>query len=162
MTTATDPKEAADLDLELVREIDAPRELVWKAWTDPEHLKQWWAPQPFKTTECVMDLRPGGRFYTRMQGPDGEDFPGDGVFLEVIENQRIVFTDALLPGWRPADEPFMTAIVTFEEHEGGTCYTARALHKDAGTRQKHLDMGFDDGWNQAVDQLIEVVEGLKP
>jgi len=152
---------ADGLDLVLVREIDAPRALVWKAWTDPEHLKKWWAPKPWTTVLCTMELRPGGRFRTVMRGPDGTEHDGDGVILEVVERERLVFTDALLPGWRPAPAPFMTAIITLEDHAGGTRYTARALHKDAAVLKKHEEMGFHEGWAKASEQLAEVVRSLR-
>ena len=85
-------------DLILERTFDAPRDLVWKAWTDPEHLKAWWAPRPYETPECGIDLRPGGIFYTRMTGPDGFDSSGTGCFLDVVEGEKIVWTSALGPG----------------------------------------------------------------
>jgi len=148
-------------DLALTRFIDAPRELVWRAWTEPEHLKQWWAPKPWETVGCELELRPGGRFRTVMRGPDGTEIPGDGVFLEIVEHERIVFTDALIPGYRPAENPFMTVIITLEEHGGGTNYTARVLHKDAANREKHEAMGFFEGWGTCLKQLAALVERLK-
>jgi uncharacterized protein YndB with AHSA1/START domain len=83
-----------------------------------------------------MDVRPGGVFRTLMRGPDGEEFTVQGIFLEVVENERIVFTDVLKAGYRPAQNPFFTAIITLEEHAGGTKFTARALHKDEANREK--------------------------
>ncbi|MEA3008776.1 MAG: hypothetical protein QOJ91_468, partial [Sphingomonadales bacterium] len=88
-------------DLVLERVLDAPRDLVWKAWTTPEHIKMWWAPRPYETPECEMDLRPGGKFYTRMTGPDGFDSSGTGCFLEVVEGEKVVWTSALGEGYRP-------------------------------------------------------------
>ena len=130
------------LDLKLERIIDVPRELAWQAWTRPEHVKQWFAPDPVKITDCKIDLRPGGQFYTVMQMPDGQEMPGNGCYLEVIKNERLVFTDALLPGYRPSEESFMTAIITFEPHKNGTKYTAVAKHKNTADRQTHEEMGF--------------------
>jgi uncharacterized protein YndB with AHSA1/START domain len=162
MTTATESQAGTGrLDLVLTRIIDAPRALVWKAWTDPEHLKQWWAPAPWTTPECEMDVRPGGAFRTLLRGPDGEEVSVQGVFLEVVENERLVFTDALEPGYRPAQNPFFTAIITLEEHGGGTKYTARALHKDEADREKHEQMGFHEGWGKCLDQLTALVARLK-
>jgi uncharacterized protein YndB with AHSA1/START domain len=162
MTTATESQAGTGrLDLVLTRIIDAPRALVWKAWTDPEHLKQWWAPAPWTTPECDMDVRPGGVFRTLMRGPDGEEFTVEGVFLEVVEKERLVFTDALGAGYRPAQNPFFTAIITLEEHAGGTRYTARALHKDEADREKHEQMGFHEGWGKCLDQLTALVARLK-
>lgn len=148
-------------DLELTRLIDAPRVLVWEAWTNPEHLKAWWAPAPLTTPECEMDVRPGGIFRTLMRQPDGTEYPGTGVFLEVVEHRRIVFTDALLPGWRPSGEPFMTVIITMAYEGDRTRYTARVLHKDDADRARHEEMGFRQGWGTCLDQLAALAVRLK-
>jgi uncharacterized protein YndB with AHSA1/START domain len=159
---------AEDNDLVLERILDAPRDLIWRAWSDPELLKRWWAPRPYQTPECEMDLRPGGRFHTRMTGPDGFDFSGTGCFLEVVEGEKIVWTSALLPGYRPAADvadcggfPF-TAVLTFEDEGGGrTRYRAVALHRNSADRETHARMGFHEGWGQCADQLAEVARGLE-
>lgn len=161
MATTDRDGDAERFDLTLTRVIDAPRALVWQAWTEPEHLRKWWAPAPLTTLKCEMDVRPGGVFRTLMRTPDGEDYPTDGVFLEVVEHERIVFTDVLRDGWRPAENPFFTAIVTFEERQGGTRYTARALHATQANRKRHEDMGFHQGWATCADQLAAVAVGLK-
>jgi uncharacterized protein YndB with AHSA1/START domain len=85
---------------------------------------------------------------------------GEGCFLEVVENERIVFTDALQGGWRPNEEAFFSAIITLAEHPEGTLYTATALHKNNEDRQKHADMGFMDGWGAAIEQLGKLAERL--
>jgi uncharacterized protein YndB with AHSA1/START domain len=149
------------LDLVLERVVDAPRDLIWRAWTQPEHIKKWFAPRPWTTVECEIDLRPGGIFRSVMRSPEGQDFPNVGCFLEVVENERLVWTDALLPGYRPAVKAFFTAILTFEDHGGKTKYTARALHKDEADRQTHEDMGFHAGWSQCLDQLLDLVAQMK-
>jgi len=155
-------------DLILERTMDAPRDLVWKAWTDPEHLKAWWAPKPYETTECEIDLRPGGIFYTRMTGPDAFDSAGTSCFLDVVEGERIVWTSALGPGYRPIDiDPTdcggfaFTAIVTFDDTgDGRTRYKAVAMHKNAVDRETHEKMGFHDGWGTCAGQLEQVARGL--
>ena len=149
------------LDLVLTRTVDLPRALLWKAWTIPEHIKQWFAPKPWITTECEIDLRPGGLFRTVMRSPEGKDYPNVGCILEVVENQRLVWTDALGPGYRPAVEPFFTAIITFEDHGKGTRYIARALHKNDADIQKHEEMGFFQGWGQVAEQLFELARQMK-
>jgi len=146
------------LDLVLTRTIDVPRARVWEAWTRPEHVVKWFTPAPWTTVACEIDLRPGGAFRTVMRSPEGKDFPHVGCYLEVVEPRRLVWTDALAPGYRPSAEPFFTAILTFEDVRGGTQYTARALHKDAADRKKHVEMGFVDGWGKALDQLVEMVK----
>jgi uncharacterized protein YndB with AHSA1/START domain len=145
-----DPK----LDLVLDRVIDVPRELVWTAWTQPEHVMKWFTPAPWTVTDCEIDLRPGGIFRTVMRSPEGEEFPNVGCFLEVVRNERLVWTDALLPGYRPSENPFFTAIVTMEPRGKGTHYTAIAIHRDESGRKKHEEMGFHDGWGKALDQLV--------
>ena len=155
-------------DLVLERTLDAPRDLVWKAWTTPEHLQRWWAPRPYETPEIEIDLRPGGRFYTRMTGPDGFDARGTGCFLEVVEGAKIVWTSALGPGYRPQDvDPddcggfAFTAIVILEDAgDGKTLYKAVALHKNEADRETHAKMGFHEGWGTCAAQLGEVAHGL--
>lgn len=152
-----DPK----LDLVLERVVDVPPEMVWDAWTDPEQLKQWFTPAPWKTVECEIDLRAGGRFYTVMESPEGERFSGDGCYLEVVPARRLVFTDALLPGYRPAENPFMTAIVEITPEGSGTRYRAVAMHNSEATREKHEEMGFVEGWGKALDQMVAMIESRR-
>jgi uncharacterized protein YndB with AHSA1/START domain len=159
MTDGTDRNDG-HLDLSLKRTIDAPRALIWQAWTDPQHVKKWWAPAPWTTTECQIDLRPGGIFRTVMRSPEGQDFPYNQCFLELIENEKIVVTNALEPGYRPALDPFFTAILTLEERAGKTNYSVLVLHRDEAGRKKHEDMGFHYGWNKCLDQLVELVSQL--
>jgi len=149
-----------ELDLVLTRVVDAPLPLLWKAWTKPEHLVKWFTPAPWSTVEAEIDLRPGGIFRTVMRSPEGTLHPNVGCYLEVVPQERLVFTDALLPGYRPAEKPFMTAIVTFEAHGSGTRYTATALHHDPATRAQHEEMGFHQGWATALDQLVAYAKTL--
>ena len=151
-----DPK----LDLVLERVVDVPRELVWAAWTKPEHLSRWFTPAPWTVADCEIDLRPGGIFRTVMRSPEGKEFPNIGCYLEVVPNERLVWTDALLPGYRPAENPFMTAIITLESQGNGTRYTAVAIHRDDAGRKKHEDMGFYQGWGKALDQLVAHVKTM--
>lgn len=148
------------LDLVLERVVDVPRELVWKAWTMPEHVAKWFTPKPWYISDCEIDLRPGGIFRTVMHSPEGEQSINLGCYLEVVPNERLVWTDALLPGYRPSHEPFLTAIITLESQAIGTKYTAMAMHRDEATRQKHEDMGFFDGWGTVLDQLRAYVKTI--
>jgi len=146
------------LDLVLERIVDVPRELVWAAWTKPEYIKKWFTPAPWKTVECEIDLRPGGIFRTVMRSPEGQDHPNVGCYLEVIENEKLVWTTALAPGYRPcngrSEVPFFTAVIALEPQGKGTKYTAIVIHKDEADRKKHEEMGFHDGWGKALDQLV--------
>jgi uncharacterized protein YndB with AHSA1/START domain len=150
----------SDRELVLTRIIDAPREKVFRAWTDPELLKQWFAPLPYTTPVAELDVRPGGANLVVMRDPDGNDLPNRGVYLEVVENERLVFTDAYTRAWEPSERPFMTVVLTFEDEGGRTRYTARARHWTAADRETHEKMGFHEGWGQCTDQLAALVAKL--
>ncbi len=148
-----------ELDLVLERHTKASPEKVWKAWTTPEHLKQWFCPRPWTVTHCALDLRPGGKFEFTMRSPEGQEFPNTGCILDVEENRRLVWTDALQPGYRPSAEPFFTAMIFIEpDGKGGTNYTAYAVHRDPESKKKHEDMGFHQGWGTVFDQMVEFIE----
>ena len=150
-----------ELDLVLERVVDVPRDLVWAAWTMPEHIIRWFTPAPWSTVDCEIDLRPGGKFRTVMRSPEGEEFDSAGCYLEIVEGHRIVWTDALLPGYRPAEKPFMTASIEMEDNGTGTKYTARAIHLNAAGRASHEEMGFHDVWSTALDQLVALMKGKR-
>jgi uncharacterized protein YndB with AHSA1/START domain len=160
MTTALDATPSSDRELVLARLFDAPRVKVFRAWTEPELLKQWWAPLPWTTPHAEIDLRPGGVVRIVMRSPEGQEFPYPGVYLEVIPNERIVCTDAYKEAWIPSDKPFMTLIVTFEDMGGKTRYTARVRHWTVADREQHEKMGFHQGWGQCADQLGALVTKL--
>lgn len=147
-------------ELTITRLIDAPRDRLYRAWTEPELLKQWFAPRPYTTKEADLDVRTGGSNHIVMCDPDGNEMPGSGVYLEVVENEKIVFTDAFTSAWIPSDKPFFVGIITFEEEGGMTRYTARARHWTAQDCETHRQMGFEEGWGQCADQLAEVVSKL--
>lgn len=158
-----------ELDLLFERVIDVPRELVWQAWTRPELLMPWFCPLPWKTVACEIDLRPGGRFYTVMQSPEGQTFPNEGCYLEVIPNEKLVWTNALAPGFRPSSLPeaspghecaefLMTATISLIPQATGTTYSAWVQHADSASRVKHQQMGFKEGWGMALDQLVAMIK----
>jgi uncharacterized protein YndB with AHSA1/START domain len=161
---------AEDLDLVLERTLDAPLDLVWKAYTDPNHLKQWFAPKPYQISEIDLDLRPGGIFRIRMVGPDGFDtgHGNAGCVLEVKDREKLVWTSALGPEFRPAQlategcESFpMTAIISFADAgDGKTLYKAVALHRNATDKETHEKMGFHEGWGTTASQLEELARSL--
>ena len=148
---------SADRELVLTRLINAPRAKVYRAWTDPELLKQWFAPKPYTTPIVEIDARPGGSAYFVMRGPDGKDLPNRGVYLEVVPNEKLVSTDAYVKAWEPSEKPFMTLILTFEDEDGKTRYTARVRHWSVADREAHEKMGFHEGWGLCTDQLEALV-----
>jgi uncharacterized protein YndB with AHSA1/START domain len=160
-----DPK----LDLVLERVVDVPRELVWKAWTEPKHLEKWFTPAPWRTTDVEIELRPGGAFKTVMRGPNGEVMPSEGCYLEVVPKERLTWTSALLGGFRPAKldlnagcaELSFTATITFKSKGKKTLYRAVAMHPDPESAKKHADMGFQDGWGKALEQLVAHCKTMK-
>ena len=155
MSDADDPR-----DLVLTRLIPAPRRALWRAWTEPELLKTWFAPKPYTTPVAELDVRPGGSSLIVMRSPEGQDLPNRGVYLEVMPDTRLVVTDAYSAAWIPSEKPFLTVILTFADEAGGTRYTARARHWTLEDRQAHEAMGFAEGWGTCADQLTEVAKGL--
>jgi uncharacterized protein YndB with AHSA1/START domain len=161
------------LDLTFTRDVDVPRALVWRAWTEPALLMPWFCPLPWKTIDCEIDLRPGGIFSTTMQSPEEQKFPNLGCYLEVIPTEKLVWTNALLPGFRPSnlmttcgsdDAEFMfTAMLELSDHAGGTRYKATVIHADEAGCQQHAEMGFEGGWGAALDQLVAFIKqgGIK-
>jgi uncharacterized protein YndB with AHSA1/START domain len=160
MTTTGESSATADRELVLTRVIDAPRDKLYRAWTDAELRKRWFAPLPYTTPVAELDVRPGGANLIVMRGPDGNDMPNRGVYLEVLENERLVFTDAYTKAWEPSPKPFMTVILTFEDEAGKTRYTARVRHWTVADREAHEKMGFHEGWGRCADQLAALVAKL--
>lgn len=160
MTAFSATTAVADRELVLTRLIDAPREKLYRAWTEPALLKQWFAPLPYTTPVAELDVRPGGANLIVMRGPDGQDMPNRGVYLEVVPNERLVVTDAFTTAWEPSAKPFMTLILTFENEGGKTRYTARARHWTVEDRDAHEKMGFHQGWGICTDQLTALAAKL--
>lgn len=155
------------LDLLLERVVDVSPSQVWEAWTNPEHVKKWFTPKPWETVDCEIDLRPGGIFRTVMRSPEGQEFPGVGCYLEIIPNKKLVWTNVLEPGYRPAtpveggkecDNMLFTGVITIEAHGNGSKYSALVIHQNEQDRKKHEEMGFHDGWGTALDQLVAYIK----
>jgi uncharacterized protein YndB with AHSA1/START domain len=170
MSTTNIPAFDQELDLILDRAIDVPRDQVWKALVEPELVKRWFAPAPWKTIDCKIDLRPGGMFHFVMQGPEGEKHGGTGCYLEIVPKERVIWTAALQPGFRPAPPApaddktcnalTFTCIITLEAKGDSTRYTAHVLHASPQHRKMHEEMGFHEGWGICLDQMVEVAKGL--
>lgn len=151
-------------DLVFERFVDAPVDLVWEAFTRPEHLKEWYMPREWgSVARCEMDVRPGGAFSITIAGADGREFPNLGCFLEAVPEERLVWTSMLFPGYRPAvfDDIPITAIVELERVGGGTRYVFTALHRDEADCAKNRDSGWRQGTEIALDQLAAHVASLK-
>ena len=155
-----------ELDLVIQRDVAVSPEALWKGWTDPATLVKWFCPRPWKVVECDIDLKPGGLFRTVMQSPEGENQPeGVGTYLAVEPNRRLVWTNALGPGFRLKPTPtdhnlgfFFVVDLTFEPLPGGgTRYRAVCTHQTAEAREAHEKMGFQQGWGMALDQLVELM-----
>jgi uncharacterized protein YndB with AHSA1/START domain len=148
-------------DLVISRALHAPRAALWRAWSEPELLKEWWCPKPWMTEVRAFDLQPGGAFHTFMKGPDGGTSDNPGSFLEVVPHSRLVFTSMLTAGWRPA-VPWIgfTAIITMSDEGTGSRYTARVMHPDEASREQHEKLGFFDGWGAVITQLDEFASRL--
>lgn len=158
----TPVSDLTDRELVLTRTLKAPRHLLWRCWTEPTLLEKWFCPAPWRVTDVELDVRTGGAQSFVMRGPDGEVVPQQGVYLEVIENEKLVTTDAYVRAWEPSEDPFMTAIVTFEDlGNGETLYTARARHWSVEKKQQHEAMGFHEGWGICADQLEALAQTLK-
>lgn len=156
----SNPNLPTDRELVLDRYIDAPREQVWRCWTDAEQLVKWFTPAPWKTKSATIDVRAGGSSMVIMQSPEGDEFPNPGIYLEVVPGEKLVFTDAYTEAWAPSEKPFMTGILTFSDEGTGTRYRAVVRHWSVEDRKRHEEMGFHDGWNKATDQLEATAKAL--
>ncbi len=147
-------------ELSLSRLIDVPKEKLYAAWTNAKLIEQWWCPRPWTTKNALIDFRPGGSLSMMMHGPDGESVPCVGVFLEIVPNQKIVFTDAFSSAWIPSGKAFIVATITFADEAGQTRYNVVIHHWSDEDKKQHEAMGFEQGWNAAIDQLAEVARSL--
>ena len=147
-------------ELSITRLFDVSPEKLYRCWTEPALLVQWFTPPPWKTIHAETEVRVGGSSYIVMQGPDGTEMPNRGVYLEVIPDKKLVFTDAYTSAWVPSGKPFFTCIVTFENEGGKTRYTARALHWSAEDSKMHEAMGFHDGWGKVAEQMAALAQTL--
>lgn len=149
----------SELDLILEKTVALTPSQLYKAWTTPELLKAWFCPKPWTVSHCEMDLKAGGKFNTTFRSPEGQEMQNFGCFIELVENKKIVWTDAMTEGFRPAGKGFMTATITFDEAPNAqTNYRAHILHATKEDKKSHEDMGFETGWTQALNQLIELMK----
>ena len=155
-------EETADREFVLTRVFDAPRELVFKAWTNPKHLMRWWAPKGCTTPFCKVDLRPGGKFHYCMRLPEGREIWGMGIYREIVVPSRLVYADSFADAQgnpvppahygMSASHPAESLVtVTFEEHEGKTWLTLRHAIPVSVEERK----GAEQGWGEMLDRLAE-------
>jgi len=147
-------------ELVISRLINVPRAKLFRCWTEPSLITPSGSPPPWKTIAADIDVRAGGASCITMQGPDGTKVPNLGIYLEVVKNERLVFTDAYTSAWVPSGKPFFTGILTFEDEGGQTRYIARARHWTAEDCAAHEKMGFHEGWGIATDQLAALAATL--
>jgi len=167
--TSTTPtsRPSPENEFVLTRVFNAPREIVFKAWTDPKQMARWWGPKSFTNPVCQMDVRPGGKMRIVMRGPDGKEYPFKGVFLEVVEPERLVYTNDssehgqewhnLVNPDREKGEPITT--VTFEDESGKTRLTVRMVFPSTKLRDGYLRGGLSQGFEQSLDRLEDVLRG---
>jgi len=161
MTTKIDIAPSSDRELVLARIIDAPRASIWRCWTEPELVTQWFVPKPWSVPRAEMDVRPGGSSLIVMADPDGNEYPNPGVYLDVVPKEKLVFTDAFTSAWQPSGKPFMVGIVTLEDAgEGRARYVATARHWTVEDREQHERMGFHEGWGICAEQLEALAKSL--
>jgi uncharacterized protein YndB with AHSA1/START domain len=152
-------------DLLVVRILNAPRELVWKAWTDPEHFKSWWGPKDYTCPFCEMDFRVGGKYLNCMRSPSGRDYWSTGVYREIIPMERLVFTDCFADAkgnvvhashyGLSRDFPLeMLVTVTLEDQDGKTKMTLQHIGLPTGSEGE----GAKQGWSESFDKLAETFE----
>jgi uncharacterized protein YndB with AHSA1/START domain len=148
-------------ELVLQRTLQAPRMAVWRCWTEPALMERWFCPKPWYVSDVKSDLRAGGGISMMMRGPDGQAFPNNGAYLEIIHGQRLVTTDAFNADWQPSGKAFMVVEISMADAPGGgTLYKAVARHWNAQDRQSHMEMGFHTGWGIAADQLEALAKTL--
>ncbi len=152
--TPADWKENMAHEMSFTRLIDAPAETLFRLWTDPSRMHEWFCPRPWTVTDVRLDVRAGGGCTMTMVGPEGERLPNPGQYLEIIPNRRIVFSDAFTGDWKTKDgAPFFVGIVEFEPEGGKTRYTCTVRHWNEADMKKHEEMGFYTGWGIVADQL---------
>jgi uncharacterized protein YndB with AHSA1/START domain len=148
---------ARDVELTIVRLFDAPRALVWEAWTDPRHVMQWWGPKGFANERCESELRVGGRFRLEMRAPDGKVYPCVGTLREIVEHERIVYEGEAADG-HPCGAgipPRATLTVSFGEQAGKTRLTLHTRFASAERKQAAAEARFVVSWEEALDRLAE-------
>ena len=139
------------------RILDASRKNVWRCWTEADLLRERFTPRPYTVHEAEIDLRPGGVFRVVMQSPEGDRFDNPGQILAVSPEEKLITSDAYVGDWQPGEKPFLTSIVRLSDSpDGKTHFRWEARHWSEEDRKSHMEMGFEQGWNAAADQLEQL------
>jgi uncharacterized protein YndB with AHSA1/START domain len=159
-------EKTTDRDFVISRVFDAPRELVWRAWTEPKQMAQWWGPHNFTNPVCEMDVRVGGAYRIVMRATDGSEYPMEGTYREIVEPERLVmfmdcsghpdsWHDLVNPNRDRTKKPTFVCsqTITFEEVGGQTKLTVRTRLESAAIRDAMVKMGMNDGWSQSLERL---------
>jgi uncharacterized protein YndB with AHSA1/START domain len=157
MAVSTGKSSVVKRELVITRVFDAPRELVFKAWTDPKHMARWWGPKGFTNPVCDLDVRPGGAIRIDMAAPNGVVYPMGGVYREIVEPERLVFTSTALDDEQgiPGLENLNT--ITFAEHNGKTKLTLHVVVLKAAPEAAGALAGMEEGWTQSLERLDGLV-----
>ena len=153
-------------ELVITRDFAAPRELVWRVWNEPKHIEKWFGPQGFSTRVISQDFTTGGKWDYVMIGPDGDEFPFNGVFLEVTPIERVISTDEFGEEYKERNPeismPKITSVTTlFEDHGEKTRVVIKTMHATAEDRKKHEEMGVEEGWKSSFEKLDAYIEQLQ-
>ena len=144
-------------ELVATRTFDAPRQLVFAAYSSCDHIKNWWGPRTYPTTFCEMDFRPGGTWRYCMTGPEGDEAWGKGVYSEIVEPERIVYRDYFTDsqGVESAEMPSAAITVEFLQQNGRTELVSKTKYDSKEDLQKVLEMGVEEGFAETLDRLEE-------
>jgi uncharacterized protein YndB with AHSA1/START domain len=156
MSTAAKPALHGEATVTLTRVFDTPRDLVWRVWTDPKHMAQWFGPRGFTSSVPELDVRVGGNLRIVMHGPDGNDYPMKGVFREVVPPERLVFSNIAVDNDGNHLLEGETAII-LEEQGGKTRLTLKTYAKGMVPMAPQMLAGMEAGWSQSLDKLAELV-----
>jgi uncharacterized protein YndB with AHSA1/START domain len=160
MAVRIDVPASSDRELVLARTMDASREKLYRCWTETALAKQWFAPRPWTTPNAEFDVRVGGGNLIVLRSPEGQEFPYRGVYLDVVKNERLVYTDAFTKAWEPSEKAHMVVTITFDPQGEKTRYVARVQHWSVADRVAHEQMGFHEGWGLCADQLEALAKTL--
>lgn len=151
--------DVAENQVVYTRVFAAPRDLVFEAWTRPEHVRRWWGPRGYTMTVCEIDLRSGGAYRFVHRGPDGNEYPFKGVYREIVPSERLVYTQIFdVPGLSDHE---LLVTVNFDERDGQTLLTGRLLFESVEDRVAAMDTGMAQGMAETLDRLEEHLAVLR-